>query len=57
MKAELDENGVLSIIPETPTEQYALKKWSTDAMVLMRDDRLHENQFIRGSMILVSRQS
>lgn len=57
MKAELDENGVLSIVPETPTEQYALMKWQIDATVHMRDDKLHENEFVRGSMIIVCRQS
>lgn len=28
MMADIDENGVLSIIPQTPIEFYALKHWN-----------------------------
>ncbi len=27
MKAEMDENGVLTLIPETGLESYALRQW------------------------------
>jgi hypothetical protein len=30
MKAEIDANGVLTITPETPTEAYALRRWSQE---------------------------
>jgi hypothetical protein len=30
MKAEFDANGVLTITPETPTEAYALRRWSQE---------------------------
>ena len=30
MKADIDENGMLTITPETPTESYALDQWWID---------------------------
>lgn len=30
MKAELDENGVLTVSAENPLESYALRKWITE---------------------------
>lgn len=39
MKTELDENGVLTIIAETPIEAYSLKKWC-------EDNNLHSNSLI-----------
>jgi len=30
MKAEIDENGKLSVIPETRIESFALARWWTD---------------------------
>jgi hypothetical protein len=30
MKAEIDVAGVLTITPETPTEAYALRRWSQE---------------------------
>ena len=33
MKVEIDENGELTITPETPLESYALSKWCEDNTV------------------------
>ena len=30
MKAEIDATGQLTITPETPTEAYALRRWSEE---------------------------
>jgi len=53
MRAELNEHGVLTVMPETPTEAYALRKWGEESMVPMRSETLNENLFVRGSAILI----
>jgi len=53
MKAELDEHGVLTVKPETPTESYALKKWAQEAWVPAEDVKRLESGHIRGSMIVI----
>ena len=30
MKAEIDATGMLTITPETPTEAYALRRWTEE---------------------------
>lgn len=55
MKAELDESGVLSVMPETPTEAYALRRWVDESTVRMRSEALNEDMFVRGSSLLVCR--
>jgi hypothetical protein len=52
MKAELDKNGVMRIIPETGTEAYALKQWSNSAWVSCKDVKLSEDGHWRGSMLI-----
>lgn len=56
MRAELNELGVLTVAPETPTEAYALRRWSAENMVPMRSETLNENLLVRGSAILVLHQ-
>jgi len=53
MKAELNEKGVMHVTPETPTEAYALKQWSTAAWVMMNDANRLENGHWRGSMLMI----
>ena len=55
MKTELDEQGVLSIQPETPTEAFALKMWLERAWVMQEDKFRAESGHFRGSMLLVCR--
>ena len=38
MKTTIDQNGVLEIIPETPLEAYAIKKWTQENIV--KDGRI-----------------
>jgi hypothetical protein len=54
MKAELNENGVMNVTPETPTEVYALKQWSMAAWVMMNDIDRMENGHWRGSMLITN---
>jgi hypothetical protein len=44
MQAELDENGILTISPTTPTEAYAIKKWAEEAMKVLDDTRIYWRQ-------------
>ena len=52
MKADLDENGVMRITPETPMEAFALKHWANAAWVMMDDIVRMEQGHWRGSMLL-----
>lgn len=54
MRAELNEHGVLTVMPETPTEAYALRRWGEQSVVMMRSEALNEELFVRGSAILIS---
>ena len=53
MKAELDKHGRLLLTPETGTEVYAMRHWNAQNVVQMRDEKLKEVAFIRGSAILI----
>ena len=53
MKAEISENGVITIIPENSTEAYAMKRWGSDAWVSMQDIIRGENGHWRGSMLML----
>lgn len=37
MKAEIDENGKLSVIPETGFEQFALQQWWDDYTAAVKE--------------------
>ena len=54
MKAELNENGVLTVTPETPTEAYAINHWVNEAWVPQGDLMRNESGHIRGSKIIVN---
>lgn len=51
MKAEINEYGELVLIPDSETENYALKKWFNDVKVPMDDKARNEAFFIRGSKV------
>jgi len=53
MKAELNESGVLTVTPETPTEAYAMKQWINYNYIAMRDEQRMENGCWRGSSLIV----
>lgn len=40
MKAEIDQRGVLHVIPEDETEAYAMKKWRIDAKIVIQVEDL-----------------
>lgn len=54
MKAEINENGVMIIFPETPTEFYALKQWRVNSWVEQEDLSRYESGHWRGSAIVVN---
>lgn len=39
VKAEIDENGKLSVVPETAIESFALKAWRADYMQQGLDEK------------------
>lgn len=53
MKADLNENGVMTLRPETPTEAYALKHWTEAAWLVREDPTRIEGGHWRGSMLIV----
>jgi hypothetical protein len=53
MRAELDKHGRLLLMPETSTEVHAMHHWSAQNIVQMRDEKLNEDAFVRGSAILI----
>lgn len=55
MKAYMDENGKITIRPESAIEVHALKRWLEDAMVSVSDlDRDETCLYIRSSRLLVT---
>lgn len=36
MRAEIDRNGVLHVIPESESEAYALQKWRDDSAITIQ---------------------
>jgi len=52
MKAEINENGVMRVTPETPTEAYALRRWADEAWVTMKDTLRMEDGYWRGSNLI-----
>lgn len=53
MKAELNENGVMIIAPETPTEAYAVKQWASHAWTIQDDLMRLENGHWRGTSLII----
>ena len=53
MKAEMNKCGVVTLVPETGVEAYALKAWCDKAIVPMNDVERKEQYYTRGSMLLV----
>jgi len=53
MKAEMSEDGVITIRPESSIEAYALDQWSMSAMVRQDDLQRMEAYHWRGSFIIV----
>lgn len=53
MKAEMFEDGVIKIIPESGVEAYALRKWSESALIQAVDLQRMEDGYWRGSSLLI----
>lgn len=53
MKAEMDRNGVITLVPETSVEAYALKQWYKTARVEQQDLRTIETHHYRGSHLKI----
>lgn len=53
MKAEMDQNGVIIIKPESGAEAFALKSWSESASVDIQDYKRAEESYLRGSKLLI----
>lgn len=53
MKATMSANGVLEISPESSIEVFAMTQWLGKSVVPMRDEKLNESHFVRGSTLVV----
>lgn len=53
MRANMDENGVITLQAESSVEAYALGKWRDHALVEVNDAARRENCYWRGSQLLV----
>lgn len=54
MKAEMDDDGVITLTPESSIEVYALKAWYKTARVEQQDLYRIENHHWRGSRLKVN---
>ncbi len=53
MKVEMDRRGVITIVPETSVEAYALRQWSRTARVEQQDLQTIETHHYRGSQLKI----
>lgn len=53
MKAEMDQNGLITIKPENGAEAFALKAWSESASVNVEDFKRCESAYFRSSKLLI----
>jgi len=56
MLATLDRDGVLIIRPESEVEVFALTHWVNQAVIPMKSYQHNEEQFVRGSRIIIETQ-
>ena len=53
MKVEIDENGLMTVTPETPVEVFAIKQWTSKNWINQKDNKRCEQGHFRGSSIIV----
>jgi hypothetical protein len=51
--ATMSATGQITIQAENGVEAFALKQWAEKSIVWMRDEKLNEGHFVRGSGLLV----
>ena len=54
MKAFIDRSGKIAIVPETETEEYALRSALTKVSIQVDDIKRGEKVYYRGSSIVIS---
>lgn len=53
MRAEMNENGVITLSPETSAEAFALSQWASIAVMPVSLSMQNEDAIIRGSMLMI----
>lgn len=53
MRCYISPEGVLHVEPDSPVEQYAIRKWSEEALISVEDLCRNEYTWFRGSKIIV----
>lgn len=53
MKAFITTGGVLNVVPENETEEYALIQWKMQASIRVDDAEREEDRYFRGSRISI----
>lgn len=53
MRAEMNENGCITISAESPLEAFALRRYAESGFVNRPDATLKEGCFLRGSHIII----
>ncbi|HVW65115.1 MAG TPA: hypothetical protein VHB01_08875 [Nitrosospira sp.] len=53
MKAFITTGGVLNVVPENETEEYALIQWKMQASIRVDDAEREEDLYFRGSRISI----
>lgn len=53
MIATMSATGQITIQAENGVEAFALNRWMETAMVFMRDEKINESHFVRGSCLTV----
>lgn len=53
MKVSIDVRGLMTVTAETPTEAWALKNWSDQALIKVDDTMRMLKTHWRGNMLLI----
>ena len=53
MKAFITASGILNVVPENETEEYALIQWKARSLIQVNDVEREEESYFRGSRISV----
>ncbi len=51
MQAFITAGGILNVVPENETEEYALIQWKLHALISVKDVEREEDNYYRGSRL------